>query len=721
MIEFSKAISQEILNIEDKNRSNLFTWRGQFSPQLIECLLKYYCPTNSIVLDPFAGSGTVLFESASMGLPAYGFEINPSAWSFCKLYEFANYSKEFREQTIAELREKIEKEFPIVLFSADYLPSDEVEQCIIRIAESISERAKVLCNALVVLIDVYKNSISGDLIQSKFYDLAKLVRNLPYTEALIKADLQDARCLPLDNQSIDFVITSPPYINVFNYHQNYRRSVEILGWDVLRVARSEIGSNRANRGNRFYTVVQYCIDMASTLQELARVLKPGGKAIFIMGYESKVLGVPFHNADIVDKISHELGMFDLNLRQKRIFKNRFGQEIREDILNISRKAYRNGGDISKAVGQKIGLATLESAIAKVSSKNKGLLDQAIDRSIKLSGTPVFDSNSYTKYQTREYVMMVNDQKKEYEVNQSAIVLPTPHLAKLEALINNRRLPESDRPRINEAVEHYKQWISDMEAIKPGRKGSVQKLVDATNHYKMFIELELIFDSSEDFLYRQKGQLKLDNTILEEFLPQLMFRGLSLPEKNFNFGPQKTFSGLSFTSSIANTGSGGQPNLRTKDQDFVLGKSLYMMMSFDKDFNNAERMETNLGYVCAECKTNLDKTMFQEAVATSRDLKIAVPSSLYFLVCEFLDMTPVSITSTHIDDVLIVRKTKRMSSNIRQEYRTADDRKAHRDEYINFLEAAKYHADVFQKMIDKIQAMADDSDPTAGKVLKRGFF
>jgi len=114
-------------------------------------------------------------------------------------------------------------------------------------------------------------------------------------------------------------------------------------------------------------------------------------------------------------------------------------------------------------------------------------------------------------------------------------------------------------------------------------------------------------------------------------------------------------------------------------------------------------------------------MFQEAVATSRDLKIAVPSSLYFLVCEFLDMTPVSITSTHIDDVLIVRKAKRMSSNVRQEYRTAADRRAQRDEYIKFLEAAKYHADVFQRMIDKIQAMADDIDPTAVKVLKRGFF
>lgn len=201
----------------------------------------------------------------------------------------------------------------------------------------------------------------------------------------------------------------------------------------------------------------------------------------------------------------------------------------------------------------------------------------------------------------------------------------------------------------------------------------------------------------------------------------MFRGLSLPAGSFEFGPQKTFAGLSFISGLGNTGQGGQASLRTKDQDFVLGKRLYLMTSFDKEFRDAERMEAHLGYVCAECKTNLDKTMFQEAVATSRDLKIAVPASLYFLVCEFLDMTPVSIASTHIDDVLIVRKAKRMNSNIRQEYRTARDRKAHRNEYLEFLEGAKYHVDVFQHMIDKIQAMASDTDPASEKVLERGYF
>ena len=721
LTDFETEIPQRLLNIEDKSRSNLFAWRGQFSPQLIETLIDAYCPRNATILDPFAGSGTVLYEASRMGLSAYGFELNPSAWTFSKLYEFANVPHPSRDAAIRELRAKVAREFPIVLFSEEVLPPEEVESRIIRIGTSISDHAKILCNALVVLLDIFNNKISSDLIQHKLMVLAELVRGLPYSDRLIKADLQDARCLPLGGHSTDFVITSPPYINVFNYHQNYRRSVEILGWDVLRVARSEIGSNRANRGNRFLTVVQYCIDMANVLQELARVVRPGGRLVLIVGYESRVLGVPFHNAEIVEALAEQIGMFDLAIRQHRVFQNRFGQDIREDILNLTRRSYSNGCGLSESVGRTVALNALRSGFPFVASKNRPLLDEAVAEVERTEGTPVFDSYAYSTYQTRDYVMMVKEEEEDYPMNDNNIQLPTPHFSKLQALLENPRLPGVDKPRVEDALVRYREWIKELESVRAGRKGAVQKLVDATNKYKAFIELELIFDSPEDFLYRQKGQLKLDNTILEEFLPQLMFRGLSLPSGTFEFGPQKTFAGLSFTSSLGNTGQGGQASLRTKDQDFVLGKRLFLMTSFDREFRDAERMEAHLGYVCAECKTNLDKTMFQEAVATSRDLKIAVPASLYFLVCEFLDMTPVSITSTHIDDVLIVRKAKRMNSNVRQEYRTASDRKAHRSEYLEFLDGSKYHADVFQRMIDKIQAMAEDTDPSAGKVLSRGYF
>ena len=208
--DFTKPIPQALLNIEDKNRANLFAWRGQFSPQLIECLLDAYCPPDAVVLDPFAGSGTVLYEAAAMGLSAFGFEINPSAWSFSKLYEFANVPLDEREATISELRGRIEEELPIILFSEDGLPMDVVEHKAILIGRLLSDNAKILFNALVVSLDIFNNQVTGDFIQNKLRALAELVRRLPYSVRQIKADLQDSRALPLRRQSVDFAITSPP-------------------------------------------------------------------------------------------------------------------------------------------------------------------------------------------------------------------------------------------------------------------------------------------------------------------------------------------------------------------------------------------------------------------------------------------------------------------------------------------------------------------------------
>jgi len=366
--DFGKPIPQVLLNIEDKNRSNLFAWRGQFSPQLIECILNAYCLPDSVVLDPFVGSGTVLYEAAALGLSGFGFEINPSAWSFSKLYEFVNVPPAVRDEFISELRTRIEQEFPIIILSDNPLPIGVVEQKTINVEQSISDGAKILFNALLVTLDIYNNEISGEFVQSKFNSLAELVRGLPYSIRQIKADLQDARALPMQSKSVDFVVTSPPYINVFNYHQNYRRSVEVLGWDLLRVARSEIGSNRANRGNRFYTVVQYCIDMANVIQEIARVLKTDGRAVLIVGHESKVLGTPFYNADIVEHIALQSERFDILPRQKRLFTNRYGEVIREDVLKLRRKSGSSVQNLAAKIGRICSACSPYFGITKCSRK-----------------------------------------------------------------------------------------------------------------------------------------------------------------------------------------------------------------------------------------------------------------------------------------------------------------------------------------------------------------
>jgi len=389
--DFDQPIPQEKLDIIEKTRANLFAWRGQFSPQLIETILTYYCPSNSVILDPFVGSGTVLLEASYLSLEAYGFEINPAAYIMSLTYKFINdYQK---KEVLKNLRNIIDQEFPLRIFEV----SDQVENLVDKLQNTrnmLPDRSKVLFDALVIILDVCKNKITQEFIQKKFSHLSNIITNLPYSQKPLRVGLSDARSLPLKNNQIDFVVTSPPYINVFNYHQNYRQSAEILGWDLLKIAKSEIGSNRANRSNRFYTVVQYCLDMGDILKELARVSKQQARIVLIVGQESNVLGVPFYNADIIEKIGIKAKLFQKVLRQKRKFKNKFGKVIIEDIINFINLNNQVSQEVIEQISREVAFEVLESSRLFVSSENQLFLESAIAKVNNIQRTPILDKRLY---------------------------------------------------------------------------------------------------------------------------------------------------------------------------------------------------------------------------------------------------------------------------------------------------------------------------------------
>lgn len=391
MLDFDQPIPQEKLDIIEKTRANLFAWRGQFSPQLIETILSFYCPSNSVILDPFVGSGTVLLEASYLSLEAYGFEINPAAYIMSHTYEFINDSQ--KKEVLKNLRNIIDQEFPLRIFEV----SDQVENLVDKLQNTrnmLPDRSKVLFDALVIILDVCNNKITQEFIQKKFSHLSNIITKLPYSQKPIRVGLSDARSLPLKNNQIDFVVTSPPYINVFNYHQNYRQSAEILGWDLLKIAKSEIGSNRANRSNRFYTVVQYCLDMGDILKELARVSKQQARIVLIVGQESNVLGVPFYNADIIEKIGVKTKLFQKVLRQKRKFKNKFGKVIIEDIINFINLNNQVSQEVIEQISREVAFEVLESSRLFVSSENQLCLESAIAKVNNIQKTPILDKRLY---------------------------------------------------------------------------------------------------------------------------------------------------------------------------------------------------------------------------------------------------------------------------------------------------------------------------------------
>lgn len=143
-------------------------------------------------------------------------------------------------------------------------------------------------------------------------------------------------------------------------------------------------------------------------------------------------------------------------------------------------------------------------------------------------------------------------------------LPTPHGDKLRALLQNSKLPGTDRPRVKAAIDRYSEWLQQLRAVE-GSEDIVDSMVSLLDDYKRYLEVDLIFDSNDNFLYRQKGQLKLDSSVIEEFLPRLVVKALSDQLKGYEltFGPTTCFSSVRFESSITTSKPGGGIQLRKK--------------------------------------------------------------------------------------------------------------------------------------------------------------
>jgi len=303
-----------------------------------------------------------------------------------------------------------------------------------------------------------------------------------------------------------------------------------------------------------------------------------------------------------------------------------------------------------------------------------------------------------------------------------MTFPTPHLEKINRAIANEKMPPDDAAALERAKAKYCEWIARLDNVQGTPDERLSRLVALYNEYRSWVDVDLIFDSEQDFLYRQKGQLKLDNSVLEEFLPRLISPAVipELRDLGVRIGPASSFASAYFMSSLASDEAGGGLSIRAKDQDFAISRPLHLRASHSGTFTPYSGVETSLAYVAAECKTNLDKTMFQEASATARDIKAAVTGAKYFVLCEWLDMTPLSTAATDIDEVLILRG-KRLGSHIRRHFDTAAKRQARRAEYTAHLSQYPARVQVFRRFVRHIQQIFTNELPIESDVLERGYF
>ena len=245
---------------------------------------------------------------------------------------------------------------------------------------------KVLALNLLFRCEGQKSGDLGETVFAAWRSLKLAALNLPYTPATITARLCDARLAHTQTPvPPTLLLTSPPYINVFNYYQNHRTLLEAVGWDMLNVAASEFGSNRKNRGNRFKTVIQYALDMEQALRGFWQMLQADGRMILVIGRESNVRSSPFYNGLLVENLLEGMGDFTQEAKRERQFLNKFGTVIVEDILIYRRTDAPN----TNQIGRMVAVRHLENALAGAHDAAQQDILAAIAESGTVSASPLF--------------------------------------------------------------------------------------------------------------------------------------------------------------------------------------------------------------------------------------------------------------------------------------------------------------------------------------------
>jgi ubiquinone/menaquinone biosynthesis C-methylase UbiE len=258
----------------------LFPYRGKFHPQLIKGLLNILgIQPGETVLDPMCGSGTLNVEASIIGINSIGIEKSP----FCVLMsKVKQESLKADSSQLSGILSNMVKNYKL-LTKGKTLPKDfswmdgfEPEKAITLLAfldaMGYARRTSKSIDALFPsVLKRYAGQINS-FIQAR--------EKLNFEIGKARFELGDARKLPLEDNSIDAIITSPPYSFAIDYAENDRPQLEYLEYDVSELKDEMIGLKGKTKKDK---LANYFDDMDKTLSEMARVLKPNKYAVIIIG------------------------------------------------------------------------------------------------------------------------------------------------------------------------------------------------------------------------------------------------------------------------------------------------------------------------------------------------------------------------------------------------------------------------------------------------------
>lgn len=388
--DFSKLSCNEEWSFRDVGRSQTtaFThdyhrYPAKFIPQIVRKLIKDYASSGTqVVSDPFGGCGTTLVEAKMLGHESIGFDINPVAKlitqtkitpinpktlvnsrnNFLKYYEdtpsvtyqhHQRISYWFDDPTIQELDKissaikKIKNRNVRRFFLCSF--SHSLKNCSRWLMKSIKptiDKDKVIPPPKETFLRHLDSMIKKN---EKFYSTLAQSGYINTSAKMYRRD--STKKLPVESDTIDLIITSPPYVTSYEYADLHQLTLLWFGDDPQHFKRwhhfsngfmdfrkNFIGtSSKDEQGGDFNStiakqivdrlfqverplaidVANYFLDMKKVFTEMHRILKTGGKACTIIGNTS-LGGVEILNAQVAAEQMQAVGFRKVDFIKREI-------------------------------------------------------------------------------------------------------------------------------------------------------------------------------------------------------------------------------------------------------------------------------------------------------------------------------------------------------------------------------------------------------------------
>ena len=395
------------LFISKKQRAlthGMHKYPAKFFPELPRWLIERYSEEGDTILDPFMGSATTNIEAMLLGRNSVGVDVDPFSRTLARAKATPLPEKKL-ERAWIDLRARVERykepktlrgvpDFPyrtnwfeefmlkeLAHIKKQILKTDCSEKIRLFFLINFSSIIRAVSNAdnnctrTVVRKKLNKKVERGMAIKLFFRRTDQQVNNM-IEFASIKPtgkvkilERADARSMPqVEDNSIDFVVTSPPYANAVDYPRTHQLEIywldiangslqgiksQHVGTEVVSASDYKnyhsVGCEQADKvinkiykkdPRRAYIASKYLLDMFANLREVNRVLKPGRHYAIVVG-DNMMCGQRFETWKYLKDTAPSLG-FSVEVRFVSEVINHFikvprKERINEDHILVLRK------------------------------------------------------------------------------------------------------------------------------------------------------------------------------------------------------------------------------------------------------------------------------------------------------------------------------------------------------------------------------------------------